>query len=409
MYANPDVWCCLLSGQASNGSELMDCDQIDEMGVIGCHIDSNHGTVTFYKNDEYLLQFDNLNDHPAMKSSPTGIYTDVTKRGVRPFCCLEVGGDSMFLVGSKSEDTIVTYPESDPLGRASLSGQVINSNFEGLCELRQWGSEGKWVGYYRDGVKEGTHVYLEPKIPRTISSDLVPLVESDGMRLPVSQVDGVTMDTYLGTQVESLSNTNPNIDTGSVPVQNTSSALLGGEGGLEGGERGSSSHGQLAALSGINSSEQSGNEMEGKGGGAILAQVPEAGNVLPVVATTDANSISPSLSISTFYSMSNSKSSSFSILPDNGEEKTIKEDEEFTSMTEFKLYVNGQYVRDLTEVEKVTDFVVSECRKNIEEEKERILLERSMVMSGAPLSAPTSLDKKKKLKKKVEKSRTNTK
>ena len=58
----------------------MDCDQIDEMGVIGCHIDSNHGTVTFYKNDEYLLQFDNLNDHPAMKCQPTGMYTDVTKR-----------------------------------------------------------------------------------------------------------------------------------------------------------------------------------------------------------------------------------------------------------------------------------------------------------------------------------------
>ena len=93
-------------------------------------------------------------------------------------------------------------------------------------------------------------------------------------------------------------------------------------------------------------------------------------------------------------------SSSFIVFSSPLSGRIEKEDDlEFTSMTEFKLYVNGQYVRDLTELEKVSDFVVLECRKNIEEEKERILLERSMVMSGAPLSAPTSLDKKKKLKK----------
>jgi hypothetical protein len=68
MYANPDVWCYLVSGQASNGCDLLDCEPSDDEDIIGCQIDSNNGTVTFYRNDEYLLSFDNLNDHPAMQS-----------------------------------------------------------------------------------------------------------------------------------------------------------------------------------------------------------------------------------------------------------------------------------------------------------------------------------------------------
>ena len=208
------------------------------------------------------------------------------------------------------------------------------------------------------------------------------------------------MDSYLGAQVESLSNANLNVNngTGTGTVGNTSSGILGGKGGLEGD-------------SGSNLTEQLGDEMkrEDGGGESIPGEMREAEKVLPLIATTEANSISPSLSISTFYSMSNSKASSFSLLPDTCDEKAIKEAEEFTTMTEFKVYTNGQYVRDLTEKEKENDFVVSECRKNIEEERERILLERSMVMSGAPLSATTSLDKKKKLKKKIEKTRSNTK
>jgi hypothetical protein len=185
MYANPDVWCCLLSGQASSGSHLVDCDPIEEGGVIGCHINSNDGTVTFYRNDEFLLQFDNLNDHPAMRTSNGssggsgsggggGVDAlDPMSRGVRPFVCLEVGGDSITYMGPKCDEAIVTFPESDLKNRFSFSGRIVNGNFDGLCEQHLWGQDGRWMGYYVDGLREGTHVCVTAKkVPGRGPSDV---------------------------------------------------------------------------------------------------------------------------------------------------------------------------------------------------------------------------------------------
>ena len=102
--------------------------------------------------------------------------------------------------------------------------------------------------------------------------------------------------------------------------------------------------------------------------------------------------------------------SSFSVFPEYSEEKsTTEEEEEFTVIKEYALYLHGEYVRDLTEKEKETDPVVLECRKHIEEEKERILLGKSVVMSGGSLPTVTGAEKTKKTKKSIlEKTRSKT-
>lgn len=134
MYCNPDVWCYLVSGQVSSGFDLCDCEPTDEGEVIGCHIDTNHGTVTFYRNDEFLFQFNNLNDHPNVKSNRKVDRLDPSKRGVRPFVCLDTGGDSVSFLGSKCDEIEIIYPENleDKGNLASLTGQLLNGNLDYL-------------------------------------------------------------------------------------------------------------------------------------------------------------------------------------------------------------------------------------------------------------------------------------
>jgi hypothetical protein len=357
MYANPDVWCCLLSGQASSGSNLVDCEPIEEGGVVGCHINSNDGTVTFYRNDEFLLQFDNLNEHPAMVPGDgmgRGEYADPMSRGVRPFVCLETGGDSIYFIGSKSEESVITYPESDPQCRSSFSGRIINGNFEGLCEQHIWGQDGRWVGHYRDGVREGTHLWVTPKLP-TKNTDLVPETAQD-----------IIPEKSPGSELPALKGLEAPVAT---PAP--------------GGEVAVSSPAVPAVLppSGLPASD------------AIPPLISPPGQVPPDIIPPEGTPSGESTS---------------SAPPDATPSQTLPalalgsmSSEEFTVISKYELYEHGVFIRALTEEEIEKDPVVAECLKSIEEEREKIMLERLAALCGAVPPPGAAADKKKKNAKKT--------
>lgn len=358
MYANPDVWCCLLSGQASSGSNLVDCEPIEEGGVVGCHINSNDGTVTFYRNDEFLLQFDNLNEHPAMVPGDgmgRGEYADPMSRGVRPFVCLETGGDSIYFIGSKSEESVITYPESDPQCRSSFSGRVINGNFEGLCEQHIWGQDGRWVGHYRDGIREGTHLWVTPKLP------------SKGAELAPKSAQDVIPEKSPGSELPPLKGSEtqvaPPVSDGGVAVSPPVNPAALPPSGLTPSDVVPpliTSPGQVPAY--IVPPE-----------GAPSGETPST--IVPPDATP--SQALPALALGSLSS------------------------EEFTVISKYELYEHGVFVRALTEEEIEKDPVVIECLKSIEEEREKIMLERLAALCGAVPPPGTGVDKKKKNAKKT--------
>ena len=344
MYANPDVWCCLLSGQASSGSHLVDSEPIEEGSVIGCHINSNDGTVTFYRNDEYLLHFSNLNEHQAMRPTQGSEPEDPSqalRRGVRPFVCLETGGDSIYFVGSKTEETVVTFPESDPQCRSSFSGRVVNGNFDGLCEMHMWGQDGRWVGHYKDGIKEGTHLWVIPVPPPALS------LNADDQKTPstTSAAEDFIPDRSPGSVPDS-----------SIPPCDDSPKRVR--------ESPSQSPSEVDAA----------NDSSAIGDGPALLHSTASSTTLPAPAPSPSPAPAP--------------------LP-----------EVFTVISKFEVYEHGLYVRDLTALEIESDTVVLECRKSIEEEKEKILLERTAVSTGAAPTQAVADKKKKSSRSRVEKAK----
>ena len=372
MYANPDVWCCLLSGQASSGSHLVDCDPIEEGGVIGCHINSNDGTVTFYRNDEFLLQFDNLNDHSAMRTSngSSGVGGDVDvdvdaldpmSRGVRPFVCLEVGGDSITYMGPKCDEAIVTFPESDLKNRFSFSGRIVNGNFDGLCEQHLWGQDGRWMGHYVDGLREGTHVCVTAKnVPSKnptdlgIAEDFIP--EKSSRSAELDDLNLKSLENEMNNEVKFPSTESNSTDTAINTPANES------EGDIDNKEKDKNE-----------STNFCDNENEKVPGSAPDSSIPPY--------TSSAPQISP-------------------IIPPL---------EEITVIVKYEKYERGAFVRDLTSEEIETDLVVLECRKIIEEESGKIILDRLAALKGGN-TFPLTADKKKRLQKKTktEKSKPKT-
>ena len=390
MYANPDVWCCLLSGQASSGSHLVDCDPVEEGGVIGCQINSNDGTVTFFRNDEFLLQFDNLNDHPAMRSGSGDCDTvDPMSRGVRPFVCLEIGGDSITYMGPKCDEAIVTFPESDQLNRFSFSGKIVNGDFDGLCEQHLWRQDGRWMGHYKDGVREGTHVCVIPKIvpfkPLTssdldIPEDFIPekslrspelddlnlkSVENEGssgdVKLPI--VDSCATDIAVNNSIKEIDN--------EIKVENLKK--------VDDNDKNSKEN-ETENIDKI--------ENEKVLGSAVDSSIPIPTATAAAAATATSTSTSTSLPL---------------VAPG------IPPVEEFSVMVKYEKYERGAFVRDLTLEEIETDPVVLECRKIIEEESGKIILDRIAALKGGA-AFPLTADKKKKLQKKTktEKSKPKT-
>ena len=370
MYANPDVWCCLLSGQASSGSHLVDCDPVEEGGVIGCHINSNDGTVTFYRNDEFLLQFDNLNDHPAMRCGSGDIDTvDPMSRGVRPFVCLEVGGDSITYMGPKCDEAIVTFPESDPSNRFSFSGRIVNGNFDGLCEQHLWRQDGRWMGHYTDGLREGTHVCVTPKIlpiqnpsPGVeIAEDFIPEKSLRSPELDDLNLKSLENDIDIDIEVK-LPLTDPNATDAAVDVSINESKNH-----CEKNDKGDDKN------VGENENKDK-NENEKVFGCTVDSSIPPSTST-PLPVTT------PNIPLM----------------------------EEFSVIVKYEKYERGAFVRDLMSEEIETDPVVLECRKVIEEESGKIILDRLAALKGGT-TLPLNADKKKKLQKKTktEKSKPKT-
>ena len=375
MYANPDVWCCLLSGQASSGSHLVDCDPIEEGGVIGCHINSNDGTVTFYRNDEFLLQFDNLNDHPAMRTSngsSGGVDVDALdpmSRGVRPFVCLEVGGDSITYMGPKCDEAIVTFPESDLKNRFSFSGRIVNGNFDGLCEQHLWGQDGRWMGHYVDGLREGTHVCVTAKnIPGKSPSDLAIaedfIPEKSSRSAELDDLNLKSLENEMNNDVKFSSTESNSTDTAlNTPVNESGSDIENKE--KDKNESQNVSENENKSISKI--------EDEKVSGSATDPSIPLSTSSLPLISPT-----APPL-------------------------------EEITVIVKYEKYERGAFVRDLTMEEIETDPVVLECRKIIEEESGKIILDRLAALKGGN-TFPLTADKKKRLQKKTktEKSKPKT-
>jgi ribosomal protein L12E/L44/L45/RPP1/RPP2 len=75
--------------------------------------------------------------------------------------------------------------------------------------------------------------------------------------------------------------------------------------------------------------------------------------------------------------------------------------EEFTVISKYELYEHGVFIRALTEEEIEKDPVVAECLKSIEEEREKIMLERLAALCGAVPPPGAAADKKKKNAKKT--------
>jgi hypothetical protein len=382
MYANPDVWCCLLSGQASSGSHLVDCDPIEEGGVIGCHINSNDGTVTFYRNDEFLLQFDNLNDHPAMRtsngSSGSGGGVDVDaldpmSRGVRPFVCLEVGGDSITYMGPKCDEAIVTFPESDLKNRFSFSGRIVNGNFDGLCEQHLWGQDGRWMGHYVDGLREGTHVCVTAKnVPGKSPSDVATaedfIPEKSSRSAELDDLNLKSLENEMNDEVKFPSTESYSTDT----VVNT--PVTESENDIENKEKvKNEDKNESENVSKNEKKDKNKTEDEKASGPATDPSIPLSTSSLPP--------ISP----------------------------TVPPLDEIAVIVKYEKYERGAFVRDLTLEEIETDPVVLECRKIIEEESGKIILDRLAALKGGN-NFPLTAEKKKRLQKKTktEKSKPKT-
>ena len=391
MYANPDVWCCLLSGQASSGSHLVDCDPVEEGGVIGCQINSNDGTVTFYRNDEFLLQFDNLNDHPAMRNGNGDCDTvDPMSRGVRPFVCLEIGGDSITYMGPKCDEAIVTFPESDQLNRFSFSGNIVNGDFDGLCEQHLWRQDGRWMGHYKDGLREGTHVCVIPKI-----IPLKPLTSSD-LDIPEDFIPEKSLRSPELDDLKLKSLENEVSGDVKLPLEDSCATDITVNNPVKENKNENKNESEKKGDDKDKNSNENENENENNDkienekvlGSAIDSSIPLLTSTSTTTAAATATATSTSVPL---------------VAP------SIPPVEEFSVMVKYEKYERGAFVRDLTPEEIETDPVVLECRKIIEEESGKIILDRLAALKGGA-AFPLTVDKKKKLQKKTktEKSKPKT-
>jgi hypothetical protein len=187
--ANDDTWTYSISGQASHGSNLLLCDTAEEGDVISMHIDSDHGFVRFYKNYEFLVGFDDLNEHPKMNPayqppseshitagseySGHGSNSDTFQPGIRPFVSLVAVADSVSYMGLKAGNVEIIYPADDPLGRCRFAAHVVDGHIHGYGLLTVNANTEKWFGNWSRGVEDGLHIRVDDVLaPGTVSGKL---------------------------------------------------------------------------------------------------------------------------------------------------------------------------------------------------------------------------------------------
>lgn len=237
--ANDNTWTYSVSGQASHGADLYGCDTADDGDIIGIHIDTDDGILTFYKNNQFIIEFNSLNNHAVMNLDSTQRNDSVN--GVRPFVSLTSSGDKVSFLGMKSGSLELHYPSSiendisyelsvrtKHLLGTSLFCQVKDGSVNGLG-LTFWSKVSeKWFGTYANGYREGFHALIvEAPAAATVSkseedySSTVQATEGTGDTAPVAAVTEAA--------VKQPSDSVPNIDPQPSPVKKDSMEIqIGG-------------------------------------------------------------------------------------------------------------------------------------------------------------------------------------
>ena len=181
--ANDNTWTYSVSGQASHGADLYGCDTADDGDIIGIHIDTDDGILTFYKNNQFIIEFDSLNIHGAMRLDPSCEQNDISK-GVRPFVSLTSAGDKVSFLGVKSGFLELHYPSSIAnditYEMSARTKQLLGSSL--FCQLKDGSINGfglrflsdvsqKWFGTYSNGYRVGLHALIVDAPAATVGDD----------------------------------------------------------------------------------------------------------------------------------------------------------------------------------------------------------------------------------------------
>ena len=196
--ANDSTWTYSVSGQASHGMDFRGCENADDGDIIGMQIDSDLGTITFYKNNDFVVEFSSINDHASMSKNGD---RQIHLAGIRPFVSLTSPGDCVSFIGLKSGPIELGYPSSI-LGElsyelSSRSKQYLGSKL--FCQVKEGSINGmglqyfieskeRWFGSWENGFREGLHAHIvdaptpEEQVTEAVSS------ESNSSNLPPALV-----------------------------------------------------------------------------------------------------------------------------------------------------------------------------------------------------------------------------
>ena len=188
--ANDNTWTYSVSGQASHGADLYGCDIADDGDTIGIHIDTDDGILTFYKNNQFIIEFNSLNNHVSMNLDSTTQGINATS-GVRPFVSLTSTGDKVSFLGMKSGSLELHYPSSiandicyemsartKQLLGSSLFGQVKDGSVNGFGLSFSSEASQKWFGTYANGYREGFHALIVEAPAAIVSPSVVEAEEA---------------------------------------------------------------------------------------------------------------------------------------------------------------------------------------------------------------------------------------
>lgn len=155
--ANDGTWTYSTSGQASHGANLYLCETADEGDSISAQINTDKGYICFYKNNEMVVYFDNINDDSSLQLNKE----DSSQCGIRPFVSLCCSGDSITSLPPRKGSIEILYQESDAQQRGKFLCTLHEGSFSGFGLLGLYKNTEWWFGPYQADNPADVHLKVE--------------------------------------------------------------------------------------------------------------------------------------------------------------------------------------------------------------------------------------------------------